>query len=69
MHDAFTVNAVKKAEENGLVADSMEVRVKLMEKVNSGEITLEEAQEKIRSLKRNAKKNGQITRSQAHGLI
>ena len=69
MHDVFTVNAVKEAEENGLVADSMEVRVKLMEKVNSGELTLEEAQEKIRSLKRNAEKNGQITRSQAHRLI
>lgn len=65
MIDVFTFRAVQKAEDEGHVADSLEVRKKLMERVHNGEITLEQAQAEIRSLKQNAKKNGQITRSQA----
>ncbi|MEI7177084.1 hypothetical protein [Pectobacterium carotovorum] len=53
-------------ESKGLVADSMEVRMALMEKVKSGEITLQQAQDELEKIKRNAKKNGLMTRSQAY---
>lgn len=58
-------HAMNKAEEDGLVADSMEVRHQLLEKVRKGEATLEEVQAELKKIKRNAKKNGLITRSQA----
>lgn len=58
--------AAKKAEAEGKVADSMDVRMALMKRVHDGEITLEEAQAQLTSIKRNAKKNGLITRDQAH---
>lgn len=57
--------AMNKAEEDGLVADSMEVRHQLLEKVRKGEATLEEVQAELKKIKRNAKKNGLITRSKA----
>lgn len=68
--DAFWRNqerksALKEAETNGQVADSMEVRKALMDRVNSGEITLEEAQSELAKIKRGAKKAGKLTRSQA----
>jgi hypothetical protein len=58
--------AVNKAEESGLIADSMEYRTNLMNRVHAGEITLEEAQAELKKVKRNAKKNGLMTRSQAY---
>ncbi|WP_376742477.1 hypothetical protein [Ensifer canadensis] len=58
--------AQKEAEAAGKVADSMEVRLALMERVRSGEITLEAAQAELAAIKRSAKRNGQITRSQAY---
>ncbi|MDN0096217.1 hypothetical protein [Yersinia rohdei] len=58
-------NAVKQAESGGLVADSLDVRKALMEKVHTGEITLIQAQDELKKIKRNAKKNGMITRQQA----
>jgi hypothetical protein len=57
--------AMNKAEDAGEVADSIEVRHQLLEKVRKGEATLEEIQSELRKIKRNAKKNGLITRSQA----
>jgi hypothetical protein len=57
--------AMNEAEEAGQVADSMDVRHQLLEKVRKGEATLEEVQAELRKIKRNAKKNGLITRSQA----
>lgn len=58
-------DAQKQAENDGKVADSMEVRKALMERVHSGEITLEDAQKQLADIKRNAKRNGKITRNQA----
>lgn len=57
--------SLKQGEEDGIVADSLDVRRALMDKVNSGECTLEEVQAELKKIKRNAKKNGQITRTQA----
>ena len=56
---------VRDAESKGLVADSMAARISIVERMNRGEITLEQAQKEIALLKRNAKKNGQVTRNQA----
>jgi len=56
---------VKQCEADGVVADSTEVRMALMEKVRSGEYTLQEVQAELKKIKRNAKKNGQITKNQA----
>ncbi len=56
---------VKRSEEAGEVADSLEVRKALLRRVDSGEITLAESQKEHRKIKRNAKKAGKVTRNQA----
>lgn len=58
-------DAVKAAEASGQVADSMNVRLALMERVHKGEITLEQAQAELKKIKASAKKRGMVTRSQA----
>ena len=58
--------SIKENEAAGKVADSMEVRMALMEQVHRGERTLEDVQAELARIKRNAKKNGQITRNQAY---
>lgn len=55
--------AVKEAEKCGVVADSMDVRMALMERVRAKEITLEQAQAELSKIKRSAKSNGMTTRS------
>ncbi|NMM21546.1 MAG: hypothetical protein HHJ15_16585 [Rhodoferax sp.] len=40
--------AVKNAEASGLVADSMEVRMALMDRVNKGDIALADAQAQLK---------------------
>ena len=54
--------AVEKAQENGIVADSDDVRLNLMKKVKNGEITLLQAQDELKKIKRNASKNGMTTK-------
>lgn len=71
--DRFWNNAARKAnmqaaEAAGQVADSVEVRRALMERVKRGEITLEQAQSELAAIKRGAKKRGLVTRSQAFRL-
>lgn len=56
--------ALKKAEADGMVADSMDVRMKLVERMHSGELTLAQVQDELKKIKRNAKKNGMVTRNQ-----
>lgn len=58
--------AREKAEESGQVADSGAVRLALMQRVHSGEITLEQAQTELKKIKRDGKKAGLLTRSQAY---
>ena len=58
-------HAVNQAEEDGLIADSMDVRMALMAQVHSGERTLESVQAELKKIKRDAKKNGKVTRNQA----
>ncbi len=56
---------IRAEEAAGNVADSMEVRMALMDRVHKGEITLKAAQDELKRIKHNAKRNGQITRNQA----
>ncbi len=56
---------VTELEAAGMVADNDAVRMALVAKVKSGECTLEEVQAELKAIKRNAKKNGKVTRSQA----
>lgn len=60
------LDAQKAAENEGRVADSMDVRLALIAKFHSGEMTLAEVQTELKRIKRNAKKNGKITRAQAY---
>jgi hypothetical protein len=56
--------ALKIAEEQGIVADSSELRASLVAKIHSGEMTIEQVQAELRKVKREAKKNGLQTREQ-----
>lgn len=58
--------ALKKAESEGRVADSMDVRMALVARLKAGEITIEQMQDELKAIKRNAKKNGMVTRTQAY---
>lgn len=58
--------AAEKAEAEGKVADSLHVRMELLAKADRGEMTLQEVQAELKRIKRNAKKNGLITRNQAY---
>lgn len=58
-------DAVKTAEAAGQVADSMDVRLALMDRVHRGEITLAQAQAELKKIKSGAKKAGKVTRAQA----
>ncbi|CAI8754443.1 hypothetical protein [Pseudomonas chlororaphis] len=56
--------ALQIAEEQGIVADSTEFRRSLVTKIESGELTLQQAKDELRKVKREAKKSGKKTRSQ-----
>ncbi len=56
--------AVNSAETAGNVCDSMEIRGKLMERVKNGEITLTQAQDDLKAIKRQGKREGKLTRAQ-----
>lgn len=57
---------VKEREAAGEVADSLATRRELMAQVHAGHLSLADAQATLRRLQRNAKKNGLVTRAQAH---
>lgn len=58
-------DAVKTAEASGKVADSMDVRLALMDRVHRGEITLSQAQAELKKIQGGAKRSGMLTRAQA----
>ena len=57
--------ALKQGEADGIVADSMEVRLALIERMNKGELTLDQVQSELKRIKREGKKQGLLTRAQA----
>lgn len=58
------LNAVRKAEREGKIADSLPVRKAILDKVFAGQLTLEEAQQEMNRLKSTAKKKGLLTTEQ-----
>ncbi|MBP9149217.1 MAG: hypothetical protein KBG00_10595 [Rhodoferax sp.] len=56
---------LNRAEASGEIADSMTVRLELMEKVRAGVITLKQAQDQLKKIQRTAAANGKVTRAQA----
>lgn len=58
-------DALKTAEAAGQVADNMDVRLALMARVHSGEITLAQAQAELKKIKSGATRSGLVTRAQA----
>ena len=58
-------DAQRDAEAQGRVADSMDVRMALITRMNAGELSLDEVQAELKRIRRGAKRGGQITRSQA----
>lgn len=56
-------DAVREAELNGDVADSMDVRMAMVKRYESGEISMEEMQSGLASIKKAAKRNGKTTRA------
>ncbi len=57
--------AMESAEAEGRVADSLDVRLALLDRVKAGEITLDEAQAELKRIKRGAKAAGMTTRNRA----
>lgn len=57
--------AMEASEAAGEVADSGEVRMALMKRIYSGEITPDQALAELKRIKAGAKKAGKVTRSQA----
>lgn len=55
--------AVRQAEADGIVADSLDVRKALIKRMKAGELTLAQVQSELAKIKRAAKKNGQTTRA------
>lgn len=53
-------------EAQGKVADSMDVRRALIERMDAGELTLGQVQAELKRIQRTAKASGQITRAQAY---
>ena len=56
--------ALNVADINGEIADSLKVRDGIMQRVRDGEITLKQGQDELAKIKRAAKRNGKLTRSQ-----
>lgn len=56
---------IKTAEVDGRVADSMDVRLEIVRRMDAGEITLEQGQAELKRIKAGAKRAGKITRNQA----
>lgn len=57
---------LREEEAVGNVADSLEYRMSLMEKVRNREISLEEAQRQLRETQKTAEKQGKLTRDKAY---
>ena len=54
---------IKKAEALGIVGDSLQIRLELVEKINNGIITHEQSLEVLKEIKRQAHKEGLLIRS------
>lgn len=55
----------RRSEAAGEVADSLDVRMALIKRMEAGELTLEQVQAELKRIKRGAKAAGKVTRAQA----
>ena len=60
--------ARRAAEAAGQVADSHSVRLAIMARVHSGEITLKQAQAELKQIQAKAQSIGKLTRAQAFSM-
>jgi len=60
------MDALRDAEDSGLVADSMKVRLNLMAEVHAGTKSLEQVQAELSKIQRDAKKLGLKKRSSVY---
>lgn len=60
------MNAISEQEAAGKVADSMDVRLAIVARIHSGELSIQEGQAELKRIQRKAKQSGQITRAQAY---
>lgn len=60
------MRAVAAAEQAGVVADNMDVRMQILANIKSGSITLAQGQAQLKQIKRNASKIGKTTRSKVY---
>lgn len=60
------VRAVNALEDTGMIADSRDVRADIINRIKSGEISLEQGQKELKEIQRKAKSNGKTTRPQAY---
>lgn len=58
--------AVKQAESKGEVSDSLEVRMALIDRMNKGEITLEQVKAELKVIKRKGRRDGKLTREEVY---
>lgn len=56
--------AVETADAAGECCDSIDVRTKIWDRVKSGEITLIQAQDELKAIKRQGRREGKLTRAQ-----
>jgi hypothetical protein len=57
---------IRTLEAEGKVADSLDVRRALLDRMRAGELTLADVQQAVKRIKREAKARGQVTRTQAY---
>lgn len=63
---ARRMDHVRSQESEGNVADSMDVRLAIVARIKSGEMSLQEGQAELRRIQRKARQAGLITRAQAY---
>lgn len=57
---------LRAAESSGVVSDSLDVRIALIERMHKGELTLDQVKAELARIKRQGRKDGMITRAQAY---
>lgn len=57
---------LSEAESAGIVSDSIDVRLALLERMHKGELTLDQVKAELARLKRQGRKSGMVTRAQAY---
>ena len=60
------MRATDSADAEGKICDSNAIRLELMKRVRAGEITLIQAQNELKTIKQQGKREGKLTRAQVY---